>query len=137
MRNRTLEELENDVWDEPNEFPTGLIERCYKYRKIKISELTVGQLRTLISQKIGIKYLTEMTLELLEKNIIIGDLFEGDLLLAVSKIPSEYWTQNRNELKKIKILIESNVELIKSELGDEDYEEITERIKPVYNTVYN
>ena len=137
MLNKTLEELENDVWDEPNEFPTELIERCYKYRKIKISELTVGQLKTLISQKIGIKYLTEMTLELLEKNIIIGDLFEGDLLLAVSKIPAEYWTQNRNELKKIKILIESNVELIRSELGDEDYEEITERIKPVYNTVYN
>lgn len=136
MRNRTLEELENDVWDEPNEFPTGLIERCFKYRKIKISELSVGQLRTLLSQKIGVKYLTEMTLELLEKDIVIGDLFEGDLLLAVSKIPAEYWTQNRNDLKKLKIMVESNVEIIKSELGEKDYDEIIERIKPVYKNAY-
>jgi hypothetical protein len=135
MRNKTLEELENDIWQEPNEFPTGLIERCFKYRKIRISELSVGQLRTLISQKIGIKYLTEIALELLENNIVIGDLFEGDLLLAVSKIPSEYWNHNRNELKKLKILIESNTELIKSELGENDYVEIIDRIKPVYNNV--
>jgi hypothetical protein len=135
MRNKTLEQLEDDFWEEPNEFPTGLIERCFKYRKIRISELTVGQLRTLISQKIGIKYLTEIALELLEKNVVVGDLFEGDLLLAVSKIPAEYWTQNRNELEKLKILVESNTELIKSELGENDYNEIIDRIKPVHNNV--
>lgn len=135
MRNKTLEQLEDDFWEEPNEFPTGLIERCFKYRKIRISELTVGQLRTLISQKIGIKYLTEIALELLEKNVVVGDLFEGDLLLAVSKIPAEYWTQNQNELEKLKMLVESNTELIKSELGENDYNEIIDRIKPVHNNV--
>lgn len=135
MRNKTLEELENDFWEEPNEIPTGLIERCFNYRKIRISELSVGQLRTLISQKIGIKHLTEIAIEFLGKNAVVGDLFEGDLLLAVSKIPIDYWNQNLTEFKKLKALIESNVELIKAELGEADYEQIIERIQPVYNNV--
>lgn len=86
--------------------------------------MSVGQLRTLISQKIGIQYLTEIALELLDENIVTGDLFEGDLLLSVSKIPSEYWNQNRSKLEKLKVLVESNTELIKSELGENDYDEI-------------
>lgn len=53
---QSIEQLENDFWKE-TDFPTGLVERCYRYRKIPIGDLTLAQLRTLIGQQIGLKYL--------------------------------------------------------------------------------
>ena len=127
---KSIEELENDYWKEESEFPTNLIKRCFEYRKIKISELSVEQIRLLISQKIGIEFLIGIALEKLEQNIIIeGDLYEGDLLNSVSKIPTEFWNKNSTEFLNFKNIFESNKEKIISELGEKEYDRISERIK--------
>lgn len=55
-KTQSIEQLENDFWKE-SDFPTGLVERCYQYRKIPIGDLTPAQLRMLIGQQIGLKYL--------------------------------------------------------------------------------
>ncbi|WP_034041364.1 contact-dependent growth inhibition system immunity protein [Wocania ichthyoenteri] len=130
VRTKTIEQLENDIWTEPTEFPTGLIERCFRYRKISIGELTNRQLRLLISQKIGLEYLTEIALDKLEKDILIeADFYKGDLLEAVSKIPVEFWTKNLAESKKLQRLVELNMEKIKIEMGEKDFKNINDRIK--------
>tara|TARA_R110002049_G_C8983583_1_gene548498 strand:+ start:651 stop:842 length:192 start_codon:yes stop_codon:yes gene_type:complete len=56
-------------------------------------------------------------------------LYEGDLLDSVSKISTEFWSKNKFELKKLKIIIEKNKETIKTEMGEKKYERISERIK--------
>ncbi len=132
MRNnsKSIEELENDYWKEESDFPTNLIKRCFEYRKIKISELSIEQLRLLISQKIGIEYLIPIALKKLEQNIIIeGNLYEGDLLDSVSKVPTEFWNKNSTEFLNFKNIFESNKEKIISELGEKEYDRISERIK--------
>ena len=55
MQSKSMEQLENDYWKEQSQFPSNLIKRCFEYRKIKVSELTIEQIRLLISQKIGIE----------------------------------------------------------------------------------
>ena len=132
MRNnsKSIEELENDYWKEESEYPTNLIKKCFEYRKIKVSELTIEQIRLLISQKIGIEFLIGIALEKLEQNIIVeGDLYEGDLLDAVSKVPTEFWNKNSTEFLNFKNIFESNKEKIISELGEKEYDRISERIK--------
>lgn len=130
METKSIEQLENDYWKEPFEFPTGMVERCYRYRKIKIADLTNEQLRLLISQKIGLKYLTEIALNKLERNILTeGDIYEGDLLEAVSRIPTEFWIEKQAEFQKLERLVESNSEKIKAEMGERDFDRINERIK--------
>ena len=62
MQSKSIEQLENDYWKEPPEFPTNLVKRCFEYRKIKVSELTIEQIRLLISQKIGIEFLIGIAL---------------------------------------------------------------------------
>jgi hypothetical protein len=127
---KSIEELENDYWKEESDFPTNLIKRCFEYRKIKISELSVEQIRLLISQKIGIEFLIGIALEKLEQNIIIeGDLYEGDLLDSVSKIPTNFWIKNSTEFLVFRNIFESNKEKIISELGIKEYDRISERIK--------
>jgi hypothetical protein len=130
MLEKSIEQLENNYWKKESEFPTNLIEKCFEYRKIKLSELTVEQIRLMISQKIGIEFLIGIALKKLELNIIAeGNLYEGDLLDSVLKIPTEFWKKNKTEFEKLKILIEKNKEKIKIELGEKELERIEKRIK--------
>ena len=130
MSTKTIEQLENDVWKNPSEFPTDLVEKCYRYRKISIAELTNEQIRLLISQKIGTEYLIGIALEKLEHNILIEcDFYEGDLLVAVSGLQSEFWDKNQPEFLTYKNIVERNSELIKNELGEHKFDRINEKIK--------
>ena len=126
---KSIEQLENDYWKEPAEFPSGLVLNCYLYRKIPVNELNVEQLRLLISQKIGLEFLVGIGIEKLKTNVLAeGDLYEGDLLVAISNVPTEYWYENQNELWTIEGIIKRKSHVIKSELGDKEFDHLSERI---------
>ena len=130
INSKSIKQLENDYSKEPTEFPTGLVENCYKYRKIPVKDLTIEQLRLLISQQIGTKYLIGVALEKLGRNILAeGDFYEGDLLVAVSGLPIDFWTENQTEFQSFKNLVERNSELIKTELGEKKFDRINDKIK--------
>ena len=129
METKSIEQLEKDIWKNPSKFPTDMIEKCYRYRKISIAELTNEQIRLLISQKIGVEYLVGIALEKLERNILTEcDFYEGDLLIAVSSLPTEFWNDNKTEFLTFKNIVERNSELIKNELGEKKFEQIIEKI---------
>ena len=130
METKSIEQLEKDIWKNPSEFPTHLVEKCYRYRKISIAELTDEQIRLLISQQIGTEYLIGIALKKLEKNILTeGDFYEGDLLVAVSGLPTEFWNKNKTEFLTFKKLVEQNLELIKNELGEKKLDKLINRIE--------
>lgn len=113
-QSKSIEALENDYWVD-FKFPTGLVERCFKYRKIPIRELSIEQLRMLIGQNIGVKYIFTRAYEILRKDILAeGDLYPGDLLTAVLNIKGsffesnpEFQTQLVTLLKEKKVSIEA------------------------------
>lgn len=128
MKTKSIEQLENDVWKNPSEFPTDLVEKCYSYRKISIAELKDEQIRLLISQKIGIEHLIGIALEKLERNILTEcDFYKGDLLIAVSGLPTKFWNENQTEFRTLKNIVERNSELIKNELGEKKFDQLNER----------
>lgn len=128
--NKSIEQLENDYWKDEIEFPSSLVINCHKYRKIPLNQLTIEQLRLLISQQIGLDYIVSIGLRELDKNILAeGDFYEGDLLLAISKLPPEYWTKNKSNFRTFKSLVERNSDLIKSEVGEKKLDQINEIIK--------
>jgi len=130
METKSIEQLEKDIWKNPTEFPTDLVEKCHHYRKISIAELTNEQIRLLISQKIGIEYLIGIALEKLKRNILTEcDFYEGDLLVAVSDLPTEFWNENKTESLNFKNIVERNSELIKNELGEKKFDKLLNRIE--------
>lgn len=129
METKSIEQLENDVWENPSKFPSDMIERCYRYRKISIAELTKKQIRLLISQKIGIEYLVEIAIEKLERDILTEcEFYKGDLLMAIFNIPTKFWSENKADFLTFTRLVEQNSDLIKSELGENKLEYLKERI---------
>lgn len=57
------------------------------------------------------------------------DFYEGDLLIAVSSLPTKFWSENQNEFLCFKNIVEQNSELIKNELGENKFDRINEIIK--------
>lgn len=112
---KALEDLERSKSSDLKEYPTNLIKRCHEYRKIPINRLTPEQLRTLIGQNIGLKYLVPITIELLSKDILTaGDLYPGDLLERITKIEDTFWTENLVLKQQLSELIDLNAEKIRN-----------------------
>ena len=80
---RTLEELERDIWPDPA-FASATVRRCHEVRRKPLALLTVEDLRLMIGQGIGLRWLLPRALGRLDENPLAeGDFFPGDLLVAV------------------------------------------------------
>jgi hypothetical protein len=92
---KSIEQLENDYWKDLEKYPTGLVENCHLYRKKPVGNLTIEELRLLISQNIGLPYLMPLALNILTENPFAeGDLYQGDLLSSVLSSDTNYWKTN-------------------------------------------
>lgn len=121
-KQKSLEVLENNKWPDEKEYLTGLIKRCHDYRKIPVGKLTVGELRTLIGQNIGLPYLVPIAIDFLKTDVLIeGDLYPGDLLDSVLSIEKTFWTQQLDLKRLLVDLITINSDKIKNEDIDPDH----------------
>ena len=130
-RRLSLESLENDYWKEnPHSLTAGLIEKCHRYRKIPIQNLTVEQVRILIGQQIGLDYLLPIAFEFLEEDILShGDFYEGDLLASIFRTNQNYWASRPLFHKKILELLENGKEKLDTEYVDKDLKKKIEIFK--------
>jgi hypothetical protein len=109
----SLEQLENDFWGEP-EFDSYVITACHKARKKPLSELSHEEIRLLIGQRIGLKYLLPMALDILEKEPLIEVTFyEGDLMNELIRLDISDW-QDGEQLQRFKNLIKACCEMLRN-----------------------
>jgi hypothetical protein len=94
FRKMTLEEIEGDVWREPDDgsYATPLVQRCHELRRVPLAEMAPGDLRFLLSQNIGAQWIGMLAVEHLEVTPLLeASLYPGDLLLAVLRLPNDFW----------------------------------------------
>ena len=100
----TLEQLENDIWPEPD-VHTSLIDTCHRLRKIPIDDLGAGDIRMLVGQRIGVRHLVPVAIQLLDADPMLdAALYPGDLLTAVLRADANYYRgfpKLRNQLVSI------------------------------------
>lgn len=83
---KILEQLEKDVWPAP-EFGSYLVTTCHQLRQKPLNAFTVEDLRIMIGQGIGIKFLPPKAIETLKVNPFSeGDFYQGDRLIQVLKL---------------------------------------------------
>ena len=100
MPKSSLDVLDPPAWGAAPEGATGLIRRCHALRSKPIDELTVEDLRLMIQQQIGLRYLVPIALQhLREDPLAEGDFYPGDLLAAVLRVSGDFWRQ-RPELNR-------------------------------------
>jgi hypothetical protein len=130
---KSIEELESDYWKD-RDFPTGLIESCYQFRKIPIKDLSIGQLRTLISQNIGLKFILPKAFALLNTNILVeAELYPGDLLNAVLNVERAAWENNLKLKDDFKTLLKDQKPRFDKENQDNQFRQLLKQIDKFMN----
>ena len=105
---RTLEELEGYDSGDPETAPTAMVARCIRLQKIPLHELNESDLRLLIGQHIGLKYLVPKALvRLTLLPLLQTDYFRGDLLNVLLRIGPDYWVQNPKEHDCLRLIAKS------------------------------
>jgi len=130
IKENTIEELEGDYWKAPKNFPTPLTKNVFELRRIKIKELASNDIRLLISQNIGLKYLVPIAIERLKNNLLEESLYyPGDLLLAVLNLNNEYWMENLKQKEELTKAINKQNIASSNVINDEIRESLSQAIK--------
>ena len=126
MNSKTLEQLENEYWGEP-QFDSNLVIRCHQLRKKPLNDFNTGDLRIMIGQSFSLEYLMPLAIEELEKDVLVeGDLYEGDILInTLNKENKKYWRRNKSLWDDLIELIKKN----KNRIENRMFSEIEDKIK--------
>ena len=88
---KTLDELDPPPWGEP-EYNSYLVTTSHRLRKKPIGEFDVEDLRIMIGQDIGSRWLVPLAVDVLERNPLAeGDFYPGDLFANILRLPKEFW----------------------------------------------
>lgn len=113
---KTVEALEKDYWNDPGK-TTYLIETCHKLRKKQLKDFETEDLRIMIGQNLGLKYLIPIAIKKLTIDILAdGDFFEGDLLLNVLRRDPSYWKEEKDNWNTVYKMIVDKKEWLAQEL---------------------
>jgi hypothetical protein len=89
----TIEQLERDVWFDPEPGATFLVRRCTELRRKPLSEFTVEDLRIMLGQEVGVPVLLPRAVDVLVREPLAkGDFYPGDLLRSVMRLPDSAWS---------------------------------------------
>lgn len=98
---KSLQELENCDWGEPM-YDSHLVVTCHKLRRVPLKLFNTENLRMMIGQKIGLKFLVPLALKHLYAHPLAqGDFYPGDLLVSLLRIETAFWSQNLDYCKEI------------------------------------
>jgi len=134
---KSIEELENDVWNNQESYETTLIENCYILRKEQISNLTNEQLRLSINQEVGIQYTIPIAIQkLIQNKFIECDFYPGDLLQVVFRKLKVNWNESEFLKNDFTAMIRHRFSEIKtnSEMPEKIKREIFDNLTNYINT---
>lgn len=93
MKDKTIEQIEKDIWGEPP-YNSYLVKTCFALRRKQLCDFTPEDLRIMIGQKMSLGYLIPIALEFLENDILAeGDFYPGDLYENVNKLSNKDWVE--------------------------------------------
>lgn len=110
-RQKSIENLEKSFWGQPPTDSTPLVEKVHRLRTIQIEKLEPKDIRLLIGQNVGLKYLITLALDILRNDLFIdAELYEGDLLQNVINVDRDFWKDHEDLNNQLDGLLEPYTE---------------------------
>lgn len=107
---KTLESLEKNIWPPINSSQESyLVNTTHALRKKQLKDFSIEDLRIMIGQDIGLKFLVPFAISILQNNILAeGDYYEGDLLKSVLTSDKNYWANSKENWVLVCRIFEKN-----------------------------
>lgn len=130
LKEKSIQELESDFWPDLIEYPSGLIEKCHLYRKIKLKDLQIHQIITLLIQDIGSKYLMPLVFERMDKDISEEDNLDGSSFIESLEFFSDEIFRRNPEFRimALELLKRKQIEIVNI-IGWKQYGKLEEKMK--------
>ena len=120
---KSIEQIENVYWNDQKEYISRLAEECHALRKIKIRDLQIRQMITLLIQDIGAAWLMPIVLEKMRANILEEDEEDGSCFLNSVEFFSEaIWERNPEYRTALLQILRDKEEEITDSWGWKRYE---------------
>lgn len=93
---KSLQELENNEWGEPDEAPTPLVQKCLALRRVPLAQLSAENCRLLLGQQISPRYVVPLALKFLADNPLEGGgtMAPGAILGHILRLPAQFWVDH-------------------------------------------
>ncbi|MCF2876118.1 MULTISPECIES: contact-dependent growth inhibition system immunity protein [unclassified Tenacibaculum] len=83
--------------------------RTYNLYSKKIKDFDIDDLRFMLGQEVGSKYILPIAMKYLKENILIeANYYEGDLLSSILLLPKSFWKKNIKFYSEVYSLLLSN-----------------------------
>lgn len=90
-RRQTLDRLDPPEWG-PANYSSHVVRECHRLRRVVLEHMTPGDLRIQIGQKLSLRWLVPMALDVVEGDpLCFADFYAGDLLKVLLELPESYW----------------------------------------------
>ena len=104
-RSRSLDELDPPAWEDSG-VASSLVATCHKLRRKPIGEFSTEELRMMIGQSIGLRWLVPLALEVIKEHPLAeGDFYPGDLLNSVLRVESDFWDREWEWRKEVEDVV--------------------------------
>ena len=128
---QTLEELEGAGWA-GTDYPSDLAERIHALGRMPLREFTEEDYRLILGQQRALDTLVPLAVELLEVDPFAeGDLYPGDLLVALTRISPGFWAANPELRERVRGLVAAAIARL-SELDVEDRPDVRADLEAAY-----
>jgi len=127
---KSIEQIENIYWNDRKEYISSLVEECHALRKIKILDLQIRQMITLLIQDIGAAVLMPIVLEKMRANILEEDEEDGSCFLNSVEFFSEaIWERNPEYRTALLQMLRDGEEEITNSWGWKRYERLLKKME--------
>lgn len=114
---KTLDELDPPAWAAPT-YESYLVATCHRLRRRPIGEFGVEDLRIMIGQKIGLRFLVPLALDVVERDALVaGDLYPGDLLNSLLRLGPDFWRVHADWRNRVEGVL-ARLAVVPTELED-------------------
>lgn len=99
----TLDQLDPPAWRPAPQDASSLVRRVHALRTVPLSELGIDDLRVLVAQDVARETLVPIAVDMLRgRPLLEGDLYPGDLLLVVLRVPEAHWSAHPEQLAALR-----------------------------------
>lgn len=107
-RQKSIENLEKDYWGPPPTDSTPLVDKVHHLRTIQIEKLEVKDIRLLIGQGVGLKFLIPLALDILRDDLFTeAEFYRGDLLQKIMNVDNDFWANDTGSKVQLEDLLKS------------------------------
>jgi hypothetical protein len=98
---------------------SGLGKWYESVKNVPIEELTIDDLARALRQKVHLQSVVPIVLETLEKDPLAGHQYEGELISALSRVPSELWNHQPSLFLRATAIVKRSRHLFDREVREE------------------